>query len=211
MKRLMDNVVIEADRLNALIADFLLFARPRELNLVRVTLSELVESLIDVFRHDATLRECEVSMSLDEEIVAMADPDALRQVMWNLVRNAVQAMKESKGSRLEIATRKNAEMCEIVIADNGSGIPRAVLTRIFDPFYTTKGEDGTGLGLAIVHSIINAHNGRVLVSSAEGRGTEFIIQLPAASGERSKDMSPHDSDSSYNIRSSRFDILGGSI
>jgi two-component system sensor histidine kinase PilS (NtrC family) len=211
MKRLMDNVVIEADRLNELITDFLAFARPRELNLGRTCLSELVESVIDVFRHDASLKDCEVSMSLDEEAIAQVDPDALRQVLWNLIRNAVQAMRGQAGGRLELVVREVGEMSEIVIVDNGPGIPEDVLARVFDPFYTTKGEAGTGLGLAIVHSIVDAHGGQVLVSSALGRGTEFILQLPRGESERPQKLSAEDSASHFNIRPSQFDILGGPI
>lgn len=211
MKRLMDNVVIEADRLNELITDFLAFARPRELNLGRTCLSQLVESVIDVFRHDASLRDCEVSMSLDEEAIAQVDPDALRQVLWNLIRNAVQAMRGQDGGRLELVVREAGEMSEIVIVDNGPGIPEDVLARVFDPFYTTKGEDGTGLGLAIVHSIVDAHGGQVLVSSVLGRGTEFVLQLPRGKSARPQKLSAEDTDSHFNIRPSQFDILGGPI
>ncbi len=150
-------------------------------------------------------------MALDEEIIAIADADALRQVVWNLIRNAVQAMKDHESSRLDIVTREDGDTSEIVIADNGPGIPREVLAKIFDPFYTTKGEDGTGLGLAIVHSIIDAHGGRVLVSSAQNRGTEFIIQLPSANSERPQGVMDEEPDPSFNIRPSQFDILGGPI
>ncbi|MEE2901102.1 MAG: ATP-binding protein [Myxococcota bacterium] len=211
MKRLMDNVVTEGERLNELIADFLLFAKPRQLNLVRVTLSELVENVLDVYRYDDALKSCEVSMSLDEEVVILADTDAIRQVMWNLVRNATQAMKSFPEARIDLVTRNNGECGEIIIADNGPGIDEDVLARIFDPFYTTKGEDGTGLGLAIVHSIVSAHGGKVLVSSAPQKGTEFVIQLPLAESEIPLQKSEQSADPAYNIRPSQFDILGGPL
>ena len=125
-----------------------------------------------------------------------ADSQQLKQVFWNLFINAVQAM--GTGGTLTVSTRvmhydslnenrrehldKNAatEWTEIVIGDTGKGIPKSYLDKIFDPFFTTK-EKGIGLGLAIVYSIIESYRGIIEVKSEDNKGSQFTINLPAAS------------------------------
>ena len=209
LKRLMDNVVIEADRLNVLITDFLDFARPRSLNRVETDVSALVSSVMEVFEHDAALRHVESVVSLEPGLMATVDEDAIRQIIWNLARNAAQAMKKADG-RLTVITRSFDDWAEIVIRDNGPGVPDSVLRRIFDPFFTTK-EEGTGLGLAIVHSLIDAHEGRILVSSAEGQGTEFTLRLPRSELAHRYEPNPEETDPALNVTPSQFEIFGGPL
>jgi len=127
----------------------------------------------------------------------IADDRQLRQLLWNLFLNAVQAMPD--GGRLEIRAQRaaaqgaalerrngNAEgppWVEIRVADTGTGIAEDVLERIFDPFFTTK-KEGSGLGLATVHRIVEGNGGHVKVESAVGRGTRFCVLLPAADRAR---------------------------
>jgi two-component system sensor histidine kinase PilS (NtrC family) len=131
------------------------------------------------------------------ELRVLADDRQLRQLLWNLFLNAVQAMPD--GGRLEIRAQRaaaqaasggrrngNAEgphWVEIQVADTGTGIPEDVLERIFDPFFTTK-KEGSGLGLATVHRIVEGNGGHVRVESAVGRGTRFCVLLPAAERAR---------------------------
>jgi signal transduction histidine kinase len=130
-----------------------------------------------------------------------ADPAQLRQLLWNLCLNAVQAMPE--GGRLTISaedagaappqadageSRQGSEggataTVEITVRDTGIGIPPDVVDRIFDPFFTTKRE-GSGLGLATVHRIVEGHGGSLRVETAAGAGTAFRVRLPRA-GDRS--------------------------
>jgi two-component system sensor histidine kinase PilS (NtrC family) len=127
--------------------------------------------------------------------VALADATQLRQVLWNLVRNAFDALEGPGVVRLEAGRvvgtpqeegpggRKPSAgglgCVEIVVADTGRGIPLAELERIFDPFYTTK-PDGTGLGLPTVHRIVEGHHGVLSVESQPGVGTRFRVRLAAA-------------------------------
>jgi two-component system sensor histidine kinase PilS (NtrC family) len=171
---LMENVIREADRLNALITDFLAFARPRSLSQRELDLSLLVSNVVEVFRTGPEVGSIAVELDLVPKLMISGDPDALRQVLWNLLRNAAQAV-EGQG-RISIHTRQTAEAAEIVIEDSGRGIPSEQLGAIFEPFFTTK-DGGTGLGLPIAQSIIGAHHGRILVSSGQ-KGTEFVVQLP---------------------------------
>jgi GAF domain-containing protein/anti-sigma regulatory factor (Ser/Thr protein kinase) len=105
-------------------------------------------------------------------------PAELREVLTNLILNALDALPE--GGTLSLVTRAVGDQVEIVIADSGVGMPEAVRRRIFEPFFTTKGPRGTGLGLAMAYGIVTRHGGQITVESEEGRGTEFTIRLPAA-------------------------------
>ena len=110
---------------------------------------------------------------------AVADPKQIRQVLWNLIKNAIQAMPD--GGAVEVLARwEGSDRARVVIevVDEGLGIPEATRDRVYDPFFTTK-SNGTGLGLAIVYQIIESHGGRVKFTTAEGRGTTFTLVLPA--------------------------------
>jgi two-component system sensor histidine kinase PilS (NtrC family) len=192
--RLMEIVLRETDRLNALITDFLHYARPAPRQVSEIVLAEAVDELLRMFE---TVRPAAVSVSrsLDPGLRLRADPEQLHQVLWNLVLNAAQAME--KGGRLEIRAasvqgpsqegprvRRNEEQAqqdwvEIAVADEGIGIPMDALDRIFDPFFTTK-RGGSGLGLATVHRIIEQHGGSVRVESTPLVGTTIRVRLPRA-------------------------------
>jgi GAF domain-containing protein/ActR/RegA family two-component response regulator len=109
-----------------------------------------------------------------------AHPAELREVLTNLILNALDALPG--GGTLTLATRAVEDLVEIVVADNGVGMPEAVRRRIFEPFFTTKGPQGTGLGLAMAYGIVTRHGGQIAVDSEEGRGSTFTIRLPAARG-----------------------------
>jgi signal transduction histidine kinase len=163
--------------LNALITDFLEFARPREPSLKETDVSALVASVLDVLKNDQLLASIELSLAFDRGLTALVDPDQLRQVVWNLARNGAEAMRESHKKVLGLVTRSRGENVELIFKDTGPGIAPEKMKQIFDPFFTTK-ERGTGLGLAITHSIVTAHGGRILVESKANEGTEVIVSLP---------------------------------
>ena len=110
--------------------------------------------------------------------MATADPDLLRPVVLNLVRNAVQAMPE--GGTLTVTTAPEAERTRIAIADTGPGIPAGEREQIFRPFYTTRTK-GTGLGLTVARTLVTAMGGTLGVESEAGRGATFTVTLPAPS------------------------------
>jgi len=196
-KRLMEIVIREVDRLNHLITDFLDYARPLPRRVEPVKVVDVVEEVLEMF---ATARpeSVEVASSIDPEIVTLVDPTQLRQVLWNLVLNASQAMPD--GGRLEIDARRTNEVVsqegwagnrrtletegkvgwiDVTVSDDGVGIPHDELDRIFDPFFTTK-LDGSGLGLAMVHRMVGDHGGVVRIESSVGVGTRIQLRLPAA-------------------------------
>ena len=194
-QRLMEIVVRETDRLNSLITDFLNFARPRPLQRTPVDLCAAVEEVIKMFQ-SAKPTGVRVHCDLRPGLHADADPTQVRQLLWNLVLNAAQAMPETGTLRIssrELAgaapqepgsgrRNENAEegaWAEIVIADDGVGIPPEMMERIFDPFFTTRPE-GTGLGLPTVHRIVEDHGGTLHIDSCPGSGTTVSVRLPRA-------------------------------
>ena len=106
-----------------------------------------------------------------------ADADQLRQVMWNLLLNAVQAMPAGGVLTVQTARHQSGGGVEVKIQDTGKGIKPEHLRQIFTPFFTTR-HGGSGLGLSIVHRIVEAHHGRILVESREGQGTQVTLSLP---------------------------------
>jgi signal transduction histidine kinase len=114
----------------------------------------------------------------------VADPDQIRQALFNIISNAKDAMPG--GGSIHVRTAAADGMVEVSVRDTGCGIPQEDLTRIFDPFFTTKPEDrGTGLGLSISQGIVEAHQGSIRVESEEGRGTTFVVKLPLGKSEES--------------------------
>jgi len=193
--RLMEIVMREVDRLDRLIGDFLSFARPGEPRIELVPLAVLVTEVLAMFEASRPERVT-VEQDLSPGLGVHADPGQLRQVLWNLLANAAQAMPEGGMVRIEARTsrgrapqetRSSDRMdehkqvwAEITVMDQGVGIPKDLVDRVFDPFFTTKA-GGTGLGLAIVHRVIAEHRGVVRVERREGRfRTAICLSLPRA-------------------------------
>ena len=180
-RELMEIVTGEISRLDALITDFLGFASPREPLVCRTDLGTLARETVTLLRqsHQAPWR-VEVIEKVDLPAVAEVDPDLVRQVFWNLSRNAIEAMPA--GGLLEIVVSSAVDTVTVAFVDCGGGIPATAMPRIFTPFFSTK-ERGTGLGLAIVFKIVEAHRGRVDVESAPGSGTTVQVVFPVRQPE----------------------------
>jgi two-component system sensor histidine kinase PilS (NtrC family) len=189
-RRLMDIVLRESDRLDAIIRDFLQFSRPPRLVRVPTDLGGMLDEILLMLSNEAGTRapaEGRVRVRRDDggaTIKLAVDPAQMRQALWNLCRNAVEAMPE--GGELRVAVRatpgeRGGSDVEMVVEDTGVGIAPAELPHVFEPFFTTKPQ-GTGLGLAIAHRIVEDHGGEIRVDSEPGRGTRFTIVLPASEG-----------------------------
>lgn len=175
-RALMSIVHREVSRLNVLIGDLLDYANPRPKQMVDFDLGSLVTETVRVARGDQSFANVEITAEVDEPLPIHADPDKLRQVVWNLVRNAVDAAS-SGGKHVRVEARRDGAGATIVVADDGPGIPESLVGRIFDPFVSTK-EKGTGLGLATCHAIITEHGGRIDVETSSGKGTKMVVSLP---------------------------------
>jgi len=176
-RRLMSVVRSEAERLEALVREFLSFARPISPAFEPLDAARAVAETVELFRQQLAERGIELVALAEAPVWVRADPGQLRQVLWNLLGNAADAT--SRGGRVEVRILRQAGEGVLEISDTGHGIADEDLQRIFDPFFTTK-ERGTGLGLAIVHRIVEAHSGHLSVHSEVGRGTTFRVALPVA-------------------------------
>ncbi len=180
-KRLMDIVVHETDRLNSIITDFLDYARPKNKQAERIALGPAIDETVMLLKNSKKFNQnIMITCDIDPCIQLSGDAQRMRQVFWNLLINACQAMPD-RGLITISATVPPAvdsrAWCQIIITDTGLGIARESRDKIFDPFFTTK-PGGTGLGLAIVYRIIEDHEGTISVDSEAGKGTRFIIRLP---------------------------------
>lgn len=165
----------EIKRLDRLVSDFLAFAQPRPLELQRTPVNELVESVVELVQPEADAQGVVIRVELEPFAgMVLVEPERMRQVLLNLVRNALEAMAD--GGSLTLRTRGADDLGNVRIEVEDSGPGFAEDAPVFDAFYTTK-EGGTGLGLAIVHRIVTAHDGNIRVESHPGR-TCFTVLLP---------------------------------
>jgi two-component system sensor histidine kinase PilS (NtrC family) len=172
----------------------LLFAQPPQINRIPWELSKLIEETIDLFIHSPSFRDGIhiLPVHCHETVKAMIDPGQMKQVFWNLLLNAAQAMPNGGEISIRVEKGKDTlwqssiarpiqgkgkEWVKVTITDSGTGIPPHEKEKIFEPFFTTK-DGGTGLGLSIVHKIIESHNGVIKVESEVGKGSTFIIFFP---------------------------------
>jgi two-component system sensor histidine kinase PilS (NtrC family) len=175
-RTLMAIVHREIQRLNVLIGDLLDYANPRPPQPVDFDLGVMVEETLQVARGEQAFATVHMALAVDRPLPLHADPAKLRQVLWNLLRNAADAAALG-GGHVHVDARREVDATTIVVSDDGPGIPADQLTRIFDPFFTTKSK-GTGLGLATCHAIIAEHGGHIDVASEPGKGTAMTISLP---------------------------------
>jgi two-component system sensor histidine kinase PilS (NtrC family) len=176
--QLMDIILRESDRLNNIVTDYLNYARPRPAQLNDVDLRVLIREAFTLLRNSAELSDNHV---LEDEVpeqpmIARGDPERLKQVCWNIARNALQAMPDGGTFRICL-TRPEPDRLRISFIDNGRGMAPEQVERLFEPFSSTTG--GTGLGLSIVYQIIRDHNGTINVRSRLGEGTMITVELPA--------------------------------
>jgi two-component system sensor histidine kinase PilS (NtrC family) len=179
MSRLTTILLRESDRLSHLVEAFLRFARPSKPVLRSVGLELLVGETMEMVQTDPLSRGVELELDL-RPVTATVDPDQVRQVLLNLVRNAFEAV--GAGGQVRVSLSSEGQMARLSVWDSAGAIPESHLGRIFEPFFTTR-SGGTGLGLATAYSIVRAHEGRIQVSSTPKAGTEFTVELPLAAEE----------------------------
>jgi two-component system, NtrC family, sensor histidine kinase PilS len=174
----------EAERLSGLVSEFLTYARPSTPHIADIDLVPIVDETLATARQDADgiVIERAGEGAADVAIAARCDADQLRQVLWNLVRNAVQAVRATKasGGRVQLALTSDEGGVLLMVDDDGPGVPDEIRPRIFEPFFTTRPE-GTGLGLATVHQLVAQMGGWIAVQTSPLGGARFVVRLQRAS------------------------------
>jgi two-component system sensor histidine kinase PilS (NtrC family) len=177
--RLMQIIVREADRLSSLVSSFLLFARPPMGRAEKIDLRQAMMETVELFEKDSSAWErITVEKSIPSELWIEMDPQHLRQVLWNLLVNAGEAIEGSGRIIVDVSHERNRRI-QIRITDNGCGMQPDDIKSIFDPFFTTK-PTGTGLGLSIVHRILETYDSFLDVESRPGMGSTFTLNLRQA-------------------------------
>lgn len=173
--KLMDIILREADRLSSLVSDFLLFAKPPVGKLEKVDINMVLSETVELFEKDSTWSKISVTKDIASDVWVEIDSAHLRQILWNLLLNAVEALEDEGFVNIKMYPLKS-RYAVVEITDNGCGISKERIRTIFNPFFTTK-PDGTGLGLSIVHRIVGAYGCWLDVESEVGRGTTFTLKL----------------------------------
>ena len=168
----------EVARLDNIITQFLRAIRPQALQLQPAEINQVLNEALQFLGPEIQDRDILLEKRLGQGMpLLQLDSDQIKQAFYNICRNAFQAMQS--GGILHVETSQDAEHVKVVFADSGGGIAPENITRIFEPYFTTK-SDGNGLGLLIVRRIVRAHGGEVMLESAPGRGLTVTILLPRA-------------------------------
>jgi len=169
-------------KIQGIIRQLLDFSKKSALSISGVSVNTLIENVMKLTEYLMTKQDIRVIRNLSPDVrEVMVDQNKMEQVFLNIILNAIQAMNDRKPRKLTIATFSEDGYCTASFSDSGSGIPDTVMPHIFEPFFTTKpvGE-GTGLGLSVSKSIVEQHNGRIVVDTSQ-QGTTFSVRLPVSS------------------------------
>ncbi|MFO7730995.1 MAG: ATP-binding protein [Spirochaetia bacterium] len=180
--RYLEIITEEIERLNGIVVDFLFAVRPMDTSMKRSTVNGVVEELIEFIKYELEENQVKLDTKLQRNLPKVdLDEKYMKQALINIIKNGVAAMNQ--GGTLTIVTREDHGFVHIDISDSGIGMSEEQLSKIFEPYYTTK-EFGSGLGLTVVYKVIREHNGEVSVHSRENQGTTFTISLPIPNSEK---------------------------
>ncbi len=182
-----EKIAQSGERCRKIVEGVLLFSRQQDSGVRRrIELGELLDRVLSIGEYQWRMHNVRIMREIDRELAVLGDADQLEQVVLNLLSNAVDAMP--RGGRVHLRLRRADGAAELVVADEGHGIPPEIQARIFDPFFSTKEiGKGTGLGLAISYGIVQDHGGDILVDSPPGEGARFTVVLPALAADAGSD------------------------
>jgi signal transduction histidine kinase len=173
----------EAERASNIVKNLLSFARKQEHQRRPTALRPLLDATFVLLRNQLMAHRVEAVVEVEEDLpMPDIDPNQIQQVFVNLINNAAQAIASTgRPGRVLVRARRWLDGVAIEVVDDGPGMPEALAAQAFEPFFTTKPEgEGTGLGLSISQGIVREHGGRIMLSTEEGRGSTFTVQLPLA-------------------------------
>jgi two-component system, sporulation sensor kinase E len=172
----------EIDRLKHIVVDFLFAVRPMDIQLLSEDPAELMEEIAEFAQPEAEKQGINLKLEVGNNLPqVLMDKRHMKQALLNLIQNALAAMTD--GGTLGLKAEYSDDEVRLSVSDTGSGIPEELLTKIFEPYFTTK-KSGTGLGLTITFKIIKEHSGEISLQSKEGKGSTFTIHLPVPQAEK---------------------------
>ena len=178
----LDVVMEEVERLNGIVVDFLFAVRPMNTDLARHNINQLVRDTIEFVQYELQEAGVELREGYGERLPDLdLDEKYIKQALLNIIKNAISAMPE--GGILTVETVIDGSDVLLKISDTGVGISEENVSKVFEPYFTTK-EFGSGLGLTVVYKIIREHGGEVSLTSKEGEGTSFVLSFPIPESER---------------------------
>ncbi|XNN70518.1 ATP-binding protein [Bacillus pumilus] len=182
-----DIIFSEIKRIDFVLSELLVLAKPQSVHFQEVQLHELLEQVITLLKTNAVLSNIDLKQPFKRQDAGaiLADANQMKQLFINLIKNAIEAMPE--GGSIYISTEKVLNEWKITIQDEGKGMSEEDIQKIYDPFFSTK-KEGTGLGLTICATILKDHHGRMDVSSELGKGTAFHIYLPVFQKRRQQQV-----------------------
>ncbi len=180
VERQLKTVFQEANRTTKIVQNLLSFARAKKSEKGPVDLNQIIQTIVSLREYDLRTRAIDFTCNLDRSLpITMIDADQIQQVLLNLVNNAAQAMSSEGPRKIQIGSRREGDFALLWVKDNGHGMPEAVVEKIFEPFFSTKGSNtNTGLGLSVSYGIVKEHGGEILVDSQLGAGTQMTLRLP---------------------------------
>jgi two-component system NtrC family sensor kinase len=167
----------EGQRCARIVQGILKFARASEPRIERFDMASLLRDTLALLKHRIDATSLHLKKNICQQLYMQGDPNQLQQVIVNILLNAIQASPVN--SKLSVSLEESDGNARVVVQDHGQGIPADELSRVFNPFYTTKPEgEGTGLGLSVSYGIVQKHGGQISIDSADGKGTTVVIMLP---------------------------------
>jgi signal transduction histidine kinase len=178
-RRACDTILQQLRRMSSMVEDVLQYARGNShLDRRRVPVRDLFKHLVNLNADALRNAGITVRIRAAERLVAVIDHDRMIRVLQNLLSNAIEALGADGNGRIVLSARQSRDVCELMVRDNGPGIPKVIWSTLFQPFTSHGKQSGTGLGLAIAKGIVEAHGGEITFDSKKGAGATFRIRLP---------------------------------
>ncbi|MFV8828876.1 ATP-binding protein [Alkalihalobacterium sp. APHAB7] len=167
----------EVNRINTIVSELLLLGKPTAHKLSTYCAKDIIKEIEPIIHSEANFKSVDLSIEYTyDRLPISCVKDHLKQVLLNLIKNALDAVSENSG-QVRISLEKKGKYCVIHVIDSGIGMPEDILNRVFEPFFTTK-ETGTGLGLVVCKRIVESYGGKIQIDSTVGKGTEVELKLP---------------------------------
>jgi two-component system NtrC family sensor kinase len=189
-KNYMGDIYTQTERIRKIVENLLDFSRQKKQELKECRIKDIIERSMGLVSNHLKISKVKQHITIAKHLPSVyVDPSQIEQVLINLFINAIQAMPQGGELFVQAGQEKDNGLVTIKVRDTGVGIKKEILPYIFDPFFTTKSTKGTGLGLSVSYGIIRQHHGEIAVESVEGKGTTFILKIPA--------MTPHKGESTW--------------